>query len=485
MISSTDMEAYLQKFQHLKIQLEDIKEATNNFNDKHIGVGGFGKVYKGEVTHAKGRSMVAIKCLNQDPKKGPVGQGAPEFLKEITMLSDYKHENLISLLGFCCEGGEQILVYELASRGSLDRYLNSPHLMWGRRLKICLDAAKGLRYLHDPRKTHRRLIHCDVKSSNILLDDQWNAKVSDFGLSTMGSANEQHSVIVTPAAGKWNEHLYEYQEMIKTAEPPLNYKSEDELMDRLSKGVLLNAGKTLEHIDEKQQMSDSDSYANWKEKSPTDFEDIMKRSKNSMQWTTKEEAYSIIRKGFLIIDDKTSRHIWFSVDKNGKKCYMLPAKAALKYIYDGNMLSLPESRFGEVVHCDSDTIYIETEVQSQLVSSKTTYACYLVYKLPKDQSGFNAPVGVDDSNSGDKTSYIYLVSAQTPVIKPKDDQNTHKALNWLNYKGLPRQRNDGWMEVQIWEWGTTTTNYMKLELWPYDRKKFDGFIIEGIEYRPI
>ncbi|KAM0070263.1 putative protein kinase RLK-Pelle-CrRLK1L-1 family [Helianthus debilis subsp. tardiflorus] len=191
------LQEFLQKFQHLKIPLEEITTATNNFNNEnYIGAGSFGNVYKGEVSHSDGRRVVAIKRLDHNGR-----QGVPEFLKEIMMLSDYKHENVISLLGFCCEGGEKILVYELASRGSLDRYLNCPHLTWRNRLKICLDAAKGLRYLHDPRETRRRLIHCDVKSGNILLDDQWNAKVADVGLSIIGSANEQHSLTVTAAAG--------------------------------------------------------------------------------------------------------------------------------------------------------------------------------------------------------------------------------------------------------------------------------------------
>ncbi|MFS7950687.1 putative protein kinase RLK-Pelle-CrRLK1L-1 family [Helianthus anomalus] len=191
------MEGVLQKFQHLKIQLEEITSATNNFDDQNrIGVGGFGRVYKGEVSHSVGRGVVAIKRLDRR-----LGQGESEFLKEIDTLSRYRHENLISLLGFCYQGGETLLVYELASHGSLDKHLDSADLTWSQRIKICLGAAKGLCYLHDPRGTHQRLIHCDVKGGNILLDDQWNAKIADFGFSMMGPANEQQSTVITLAAG--------------------------------------------------------------------------------------------------------------------------------------------------------------------------------------------------------------------------------------------------------------------------------------------
>ncbi|KAL8209952.1 hypothetical protein R6Q57_006684 [Mikania cordata] len=540
------MDAFLHQFQHLKIQLEEITSATNDFDDKmnYIGGGGFGKVYKGEFSHSKGRSMAAIKRL--DPKHG---QGIPEFLKEITTLSRYSHENLISLLGFCYHGNEMILVYEHASRGSLDSHLSSPHLTWSQ---------------------HEHL----------------NAKVSDFGLSIMGPANEQHSVIVTSAAGtpgycdpqyamshtltkesdiysfgvvlfgvlcgtlcctygdgrvekkfmpKWIESCEQkklnsiifksptikpldrssleivsniayrclkesredrpkmaevlielesalerqlltegklpcffLQKIAKIAEPPLHYTSKAELKQLMYKGVLLNNGKTwfsinkkgehcemisfaeclnsdtnnswfaagsfryndgklethvksrflsllttytvnlvfkfrnlaskwqpiylkyilqgetktlvsclayeredgwlecelfqftsdsqivdleilfnefeiffdsvevegiefrplekVEHKDENQTISDSDAY--WEEKLPTDYEDIMKWSTDIMQWTTKKEAYSIIRKGFLIDDGEK----WFFLNKNGKKCHML----SVAYIESSN-----------------------------------------------------------------------------------------------------------------------------------------------------
>nr|GEY03653.1 protein kinase-like domain, phloem protein 2-like protein [Tanacetum cinerariifolium] len=100
-------------FQHLKIELEAIKSATNKFDDAHcIGKGGFGKVYKGELVHSKGRSVVALKRLDR-----AFGQGDPEFWKEIIMLSLYRHDNIVSLLGFCDDCGEKILVYEIADLG--------------------------------------------------------------------------------------------------------------------------------------------------------------------------------------------------------------------------------------------------------------------------------------------------------------------------------------------------------------------------------
>ncbi|XP_076885051.1 putative receptor-like protein kinase At5g39000 [Bidens hawaiensis] len=190
------MASVMKEFAHLKIHLEELKKATNSFSSKVIGIGGFGKVYEGEVSHSRGRSIVAIKRLNRE-----FGQGDPEFLKEIVMLSRYTHKNLISLLGFCDEDGEKILVYEHASKGSLDRHLSSTVLTWSKRLKICLDVARGLAYLHDHKGTQQRVIHRDIKSSNILLDDNWNAKLSDMGLSKIGPANQPHTVLFTNIAG--------------------------------------------------------------------------------------------------------------------------------------------------------------------------------------------------------------------------------------------------------------------------------------------
>ncbi|KAJ0591530.1 putative protein kinase RLK-Pelle-CrRLK1L-1 family [Helianthus annuus] len=188
--------SYMDDYRHLEIQLKDIKEATNNFRDKPIGTGGFGAVYKGELLLPEGRRMVAFKRLNRQ-----FGQGDVEFWKEITMLSGLSHENLASLLGFCREDDERILVYEYASHRSLDGYLDQASLTWTHRLNICLGAARGIAYLHDPKKRQQRVLHRDIKSSNILLDDKWTAKVSDFGLSKVTPANQSRTYLVSNVAG--------------------------------------------------------------------------------------------------------------------------------------------------------------------------------------------------------------------------------------------------------------------------------------------
>ncbi|KAL2454570.1 Leucine-rich repeat protein kinase family protein [Abeliophyllum distichum] len=166
---------------------EELKKYTNNFSEVNdVGSGGYGKVYRGTLSNGQ---LVAIKRAQQGSM-----QGGLEFKTEIELLSRVHHKNVVSLVGFCFEQGEQMLVYEYIANGTLKDSLSGRsgiRLDWMRRLRIALGAARGLQYLHD--LANPPIIHRDIKSTNILLDERLNAKVADFGLSKlMGEPEKGH-----------------------------------------------------------------------------------------------------------------------------------------------------------------------------------------------------------------------------------------------------------------------------------------------------
>nr|XP_043629375.1 putative receptor-like protein kinase At5g39000 [Erigeron canadensis] len=190
-----------------KFSLSEIKSATQDFDQSLlIGQGGFGKVYKGTMKIGT-KTVVAIKRLDSTS-----AQGAAEFWAEIEMLSMLRHCNLVSLIGYCNDSKEMILVYEYMPNGTLEDHLHKLHtpLSLSQRLKICIGAARALHYLHSGTGTNQGIIHRDVKSSNILLDNKWAAKISDFGLSKVSPIGVPLSYVSTLIKGTFGYFDPEY-----------------------------------------------------------------------------------------------------------------------------------------------------------------------------------------------------------------------------------------------------------------------------------
>ncbi|KAL9171512.1 hypothetical protein ABFS82_04G213400 [Erythranthe guttata] len=193
--------------ENLVFSIDVIRKATNDFRkENEIGRGGFGVVYKGELENG---TKIAVKRT----EAGPVcNKASNEFRTEISVLSEVRHRHLVSLLGYSVGGNEMLLVYEYMSQGALSRHLfhwrrlNLEPLDWEKRVCIALDVARGVEYLHN--LGHQTFIHRDLKSANILLDDDFRAKVSDFGLVKLALDSERS--VATRLAGTFGYLSPEY-----------------------------------------------------------------------------------------------------------------------------------------------------------------------------------------------------------------------------------------------------------------------------------
>ncbi|XP_031260592.1 cysteine-rich receptor-like protein kinase 25 isoform X1 [Pistacia vera] len=172
----------------LQFDFGTIQIATDNFSDDNkLGQGGFGVVYKGMLSNGQ---QVAVKRLSKNSKQGEV-----EFKNEVLLVAKLQHRNLVRLLGFCLEGKERILVYEFVPNSSLDQFIFDPikreYMEWERRYKIIGGISRGLLYVHEDSRL--RIIHRDLKASNILLDSDMNPKISDFGMTKLFEVDESQS----------------------------------------------------------------------------------------------------------------------------------------------------------------------------------------------------------------------------------------------------------------------------------------------------
>ncbi|MBA0675810.1 hypothetical protein Goari_017335, partial [Gossypium aridum] len=198
----------LPEFSHLGwghwFTLRDLQLATNQFSkDNIIGDGGYGVVYKGNLING---TPVAVKKLLNNP-----GQADKDFRVEVEAIGHVRHKNLVRLLGYCIEGTQRMLVYEYVNNGNLEQWLRGDmchkgYLTWDARIKILLGTAKALAYLHEA--IEPKVVHRDIKSSNILIDENFDAKISDFGLAKLLGDGKSH--IATRVMGTFGYVAPEY-----------------------------------------------------------------------------------------------------------------------------------------------------------------------------------------------------------------------------------------------------------------------------------
>jgi serine/threonine protein kinase len=179
-----------------RFSFKELVDATNNFNDEQkLGQGGFGGVYKGFLKYSN--SFVAVKRVSKESK-----QGVKEYASEVKIIGRLRHRNLVQLIGWCHEREELLLVYEFMPNGSLDSHLFTQEslLMWAMRYKVAQGLVSALFYLHE--EWEECIVHRDIKSSNIMLDSNFNAKLGDFGLARfVDHVKGSHSTIVAGTMG--------------------------------------------------------------------------------------------------------------------------------------------------------------------------------------------------------------------------------------------------------------------------------------------
>ncbi|GJR15417.1 kinase-like domain, phloem protein 2-like protein [Tanacetum coccineum] len=415
---------------NLKLSLEDVKLATQDFSkDNMIGPKDFGNVYRGVVTHAHGHNIIAAKRLNRKSAAKDT-----EFMTELEILMEYKHEHVIALVGYCNEKDEKIIVYEYASKGSLDNYLSDDSLTWVMRLKICIDIASGLRFFMNCLQVsemnvdyvidnvmgtigYRDPLHSKTgfltKESDIF---SLGAVLFDILCGKLSSEKLDDEYLYLPFLAKHHYHVGKLDKLvfegIKEQIVPQSYIT----FARIAFQCLHHMRERRPTADEvviqlKKSLEFQEDYEKWEPKLPKDYKEIIQMSKCPDDYSTikKEELYNIFLKGILLQQDK----VLLSFVGNGERNEMVSA-TMFSYINScpHELKSLQESRFETVVEMlDITDLNIEIKTRAQFLSPNVVYGVYLVFKFCDSRNFSSKPVYVNlKYRKGCKSMHAYFAT---------------------------------------------------------------------------
>ncbi|KAI3737960.1 hypothetical protein L2E82_27978 [Cichorium intybus] len=438
---------------HLKYPLEYILLATQNFSHNNlIGEGGFGSVYLGKVTSTHGdeynTNTVAVKRLDRRYYEGDDG-----FLEELQTLFEYKHENIIGIVGYCVEKGENIIVYEYAPRGRLNTYLKDSGLKWMRRLQICIDIATGLDFLHGVLNKETDSSYGSLVTGTVGYVDPL---YKTTGIFTKESDIYSFGVVLFEILSR--RFVIEQQDLTHFFKCHYEEDNVDEIVfegikEQIAPKSLTTfvtiAYQCLHHAREDRPTT-SEVLLRLKEALEYQVQQLLMKSDLNMghaqQFSTNLENYDEGKKLLLLNG------------VNKKKHYMLPAEEALYKSSDVKLFNLIPS------------------TQSRL-SPNTEYACYLVFKLSEKCRGLYCPVIVRDLlKRKNKEKRIIYFRSPSPCNVSDTDR-------------VPEEREDGWMEVNVWQFNSSNKLRdncvsINLKLISYEGTMY-GLIVNGIEFRPI
>ncbi|KAJ0485445.1 putative protein kinase RLK-Pelle-CR4L family [Helianthus annuus] len=472
----------------LQISCKDIEFATENFSEKNcVGSSSSWKAYKGELPfpqdNANANECTTIVAKRWDSK---FAQADREFRTEFNILVKCNHENVIGLVGYCNEMDEKIIVYEHMPKGSLDQYLEDANLTWMERLEICIDVASGLEFLHQGDVTLKKMIHGAIKSSSILLDDDWKAKISNLELSSLDSLHQatKHVSNNAYATTSYLDPLYKQGFITEKSDIYSfgvvlfeilcgrlawveDHKDHSQSLSSLAKRCY-EEGKLHEIVFEdiieqigpeslatfadiayqclhdksdeqptardvviqlKKALDVQKDYDIWETQLPEDYKEIIQMSKNPEIYSTakRKDIYDTLSKGILIQEGK----VWFSLGSNGERNEIVSAS---HFSYENDCShkwsSVPESRFDKVVELlDISNLSMQINISSRSLSSGVNYGVHLVFKFCGAKKSVAKRMHVNLTyKMGNETLHAYFATWR------EDEWMTIELYRFMNHK---------------------------------------------------